>query len=144
MADNGIASTKTEEVEFFLDTTVAVLGATLTNGSIVNGKTTVTTAPVFAITTEELGAISPIIEFSTNGGSNWAAINTLSTLKAGDYTMIFHQIDQAGNTSVASAAVAFTLAADTPVPAVVGAVDSGVGHGNDGSGAGLSGSDFGW
>ncbi len=135
---NGSVSTETEEITFTLDTTVEQISATLSNGTTANGITTVTTTPVFDFADDENGAA---VEFSTDGGANWRAVSELTQLRAGDYTMIFHQVDLAGNTSEDSDAVTFTLASTA-------ATDSGSGGGGGGSSSdgpgGLSGCDFGW
>ncbi len=136
---NGSVSLVTEEVDFTLDTTVETIAATLTNGTTANGKTTVSTTPVFDIDDDGSGAV---VEFSTDDGATWQTIDKLSTLKVGDYALIFHQIDVAGNISTDSDAVTFTLTNGAPDDDR-GGISRDIGSGSDGPG-GLSGSDFGW
>ena len=139
MASNGSVSTDLDDVTFTLDRAApTALAATLTNGTATGGTTTVTGVPTFGFgSSNEAGAE---IEFSTDDGVSWLSLTDLTGLKSGTYSILFHQVDLAGNVSGASNAVAFAIAAPGgTVGDGVGDVGGlGVNDGRDGlDGAGL-------
>ena len=134
VAENGSISTAVDDVSFTLDRTAPnALVATLTNGVESVATTTVTDVPAFDFgTSDEAGAA---IEFSVDNGASWLSLDALGTLSAGTYSILFHQIDLAGNVSDVSNAVDFDLGG--------GADDKGGGGFEIGGNDGRDGVDFG-
>jgi Bacterial Ig-like domain len=149
-SENGTVSAETEEVDITIDRTVAEVAATLVNDT--DGDGAIAEPPVFDFAEVEAGAR---VEFSTDEGTTWRAVSELASLGAGDYTVLFHQVDIAGNISLASDGITFTLTGgdgdsdgdgdgETDGDGDTGGDRGGFGSGHDGAGAGLTGSDFGW
>lgn len=108
VAENGSVSSELADVTFTLDRTAPdALAVTLTNGVLQGDTTTVSDVPAFDFdASEEAGSE---IEFSIDDGLTWLSLDQLATLDAGTYSMLFHQIDVAGNASDVSNTVTFDL-----------------------------------